>query len=119
MPNIGATNVTYTIRDRTKIGKRQLIYAQVAFGDGILTYPSGGVPLTTTKFEVNNLNSVEIIESDGKALKYEWDRDANTIRIINPTQEANSTQNVAGVEYVAATTVPAATTLEVEVIGYN
>ncbi len=119
MADLVAADVTYTIRDRTKIGKRQLIFASIAFGDASDTYPSGGVPLTTAKFEVNNLNSVEIFESNGKALLYEWDRSANTIRIFNPTQETNSNTNRAGVEYVAATTAPAATTLEVEVIGYN
>ena len=118
MADIGATNVTYTIRDTQKWGKKKLILASLAFGNGVLTYPSGGVPLTTTKFGVENVNSVQVLESNGKALIYEWDRSANTLRIINPTQESNANTNKAGVEYVAASTAPAATALEVEVIGY-
>lgn len=118
MANIGATNVTYTIRDTQKWGKKKLILASVAFGNDVLTYPSGGVPLTTTKFGVENVNSVEVLESNGSALIYEWDRSANTIRIINTTQELDVDVDRAGVEYVAATTAPAATALEVEVIGY-
>jgi len=117
MADIVAGDVSYTIRNRTKWGKRLLVHAQISFGTGVLTYPSGGVPLTSSKLGVDTLNSVEILESNGKALMYEWDRTANTIRIINPTQESNVNTNKAGVEYVAASTAPAATVLEVEVIG--
>lgn len=116
MPNIGATNVTYTIGERKKIGRKYFVFAQVSFGNAVLTYPSGGIPLTTAKFEVTDLDSVEIIESNGKALKYEWDRSANTIRIFNPTTETSG-GNQAGTEYVASTTAPATTVLQVEAWG--
>ncbi len=118
MANIGASNVTYTINDKKKWGTRYLTHATIAFGNAILTYPSGGIPLTNSKMEVTNLVSVEVVESDGKGLIYEWDRSANTIRILNPTQETNIDTNRAGVEYVAATTTPAATSLEVVIIGF-
>lgn len=117
MSNIVAGDVTYTINDRKKWGKRWLVHATIAFGDASDTYPSGGVPLTTAKLQVSTLHSVEILESNGKALLYERDRSANTIRIFNPTQETNSNANRAGVEYVAASTAPAATSLEVVVVG--
>ena len=117
MANIEATNVTYTIRDRIKEGGKFFVQAQISFGNGVLTYPSGGVPLTTSKLQVTNLDSVHVLESNGKALIYEWDRSANTIRIFNPTRETNVNTNRSGAEYVAATTAPATTALEVEVVG--
>ena len=117
MPNIGATNVTYSIGERKKIGRKFFVFAQVSFGNGVLTYPSGGIPLTTSKFEVTDLDSVEIVESNGKGLMYEWDRSANKIRIFNPTGESNVDTNKVGVEYIASTTAPAATVLQVEVWG--
>ena len=119
MANIGATDVTYTIRDRQKIQGRYLVQAQIGFGNTSLTYPSGGIPLTKAKLGLpTQISSLEIIESNGKALLYEWDRSADTIRIFNPTQETDANTNKAGVEYVAATTAPAVTVLEVEAIGF-
>jgi len=118
MANIGASNVTYTIRDKKKWGRRYLTHAAIAFGNATLTYPAGGIPLTNAKMEVTNLVSVEVLESNGKGLIYEWDRSANTIRIFNPTQETNANASRAGVEYVAATTAPAATVLEIVIIGF-
>jgi len=118
MADIGASNVTYTINDKKKWGPRYLTHATIAFGNSVLTYPSGGVPLTNSKMEVTNLVSVEVVESDGKGLIYEWDRSANTIRIFNPTQETNSNADRAGAEYVAATTAPASTSMEVVIIGF-
>lgn len=118
MANIGASDVTYTINDKKRWGTRYLTHATIAFGNATLTYPSGGIPLTKSKMEVTNLVSVEIFESNGKGLIYEWNRSANTIRIFNPTQETNSNTNRAGVEYVTATTAPAATSLEVVIIGF-
>jgi len=118
MANITATDVTYVIRDKKRWGPRYLTHGTIAFGDAALTYPSGGIPLTKSKMEVTNILSVEVVESNGKGLIYEWDRSANTIRIFNPTQETNVNANRAGVEYVAASTAPAATTLEVVIIGF-
>ena len=117
MANLAASDVTLTVRDRKIEGKRIFAWAQVAFGDAALTYPSGGVPLTLTKV-VDTALSVEVLESNGSALKYEWDRSAGTIRIFYPTQETNSNASRAGKEFTAATTAPAATTLEVEIVGY-
>ena len=117
MADIEATDVTYTIRDKKKWGPRYLTHASIAFGDSVLTYPDGGIPLTNSKMEVTNLVSVEILESNGSALMYEWDRSANTIRIFNPTREVSSGDR-AGLEYTAATDAPAATSLEVVIIGF-
>ena len=118
MADLEATDVTYTIRDKKRWGTRYLIHASIAFGDASSTYPDGGIPLTNSKLQVSNLLSVEILESNGDVLLYEWDRSANTIRIFNPTQELNVTANRAAVEYTAATDAPAATSLEAVVIGF-
>ena len=118
MADLEATDVSYTINERKKMRNRYFITAQISFGDASDTYPDGGIPLTTSKLGVDTLNSVEVLESNGKALKYEWDRSANTIRIFNPTTEDGSDTDQAGTEYVAATTAPAATVLQVEVMRY-
>lgn len=50
MADIAAGDVTYTIvHHRKGEDGRQRVVAKLVFGDGALTYPSGGVPLTKAK----------------------------------------------------------------------
>ncbi len=121
MADIAAGNVTYTINDREIIGTQHLIHVQIAFGNGALTYPSGGVPLTNTSMGIiRNINSLVITESNATALMYEWDKSANTIRIFYPTREYafGSAGTRAGVELTAASSAPPATVLQCVVMGW-
>ena len=117
---IAAGEVTYTTRDRVRIGKKYLVHTALAFGgtDNDL-YPSGGVALTTAKLGFRrNIDSLVVLESNGTALLFEWDRSANTIRIFYPTQETGSSANRAGVEFTANTTAIPTCALEVKAIGW-
>ena len=50
MADIAAGDVTYTIvHHRKGEDGRQRVVAKLVFGDGALTYPSGGIPLTKAK----------------------------------------------------------------------
>ena len=117
---IPATDVTYTIRDRVRIGRKYFTHAQITFGgtDNDL-YPTGGVAITTGSLGFRrNIDSLVILESNGDGLLYEWDRSAGTIRIFFPTQETGATANRAGVEYTANSTVLGTTALEVKAVGW-
>jgi hypothetical protein len=106
-----AGHVTYTIRDRVRIGKKYLIHAQLAFGSALGNdlYPEGGVALTNGSMGVrNDPNSVVILESNGSVALYEWDRSANTIRIFTEAR----------VEYDSNVTALGVTALEVVIIGW-
>ena len=119
MTDIAAANLTYTINDRTRIGKKYFVEATIAFGNGALTYPSGGIPLTTAKFGFRRgIDNVTIMESSASKYFYEWDKSANTIRIFYPTKHNTSADDVMGAEFTAATTAPAATSLEVYAVGW-
>lgn len=104
-------HVTYTIRDRVRIGKKYLIHALLEFGSALGNdlYPEGGVALTNGSLGLRNTaNSITILESNGSVALYEWDRSANTIRIFSETR----------VEYDSNVTALGATALEVMVIGW-
>lgn len=119
MPNIGATNVTHTVRDKQRLRNRYIVHAQISFGNTVLTYPSGGIPLTKAQLSLpENIDSLKVLESNGDGLKYEFDVSATKIRIFYPTQELNVNINRAGAEMTASSSAPAATVLEVRAIGY-
>lgn len=117
---VPAGDVTYTVRDKARIGRRTLVHAAIGFGgDDNDLYPTGGIPLTNASLGFRrDINSLVILESNGSGLLYEWDRSANTIRIFYPTQETGSTANRAGVELTGGTTALATTALEVKAIGW-
>ncbi len=117
---IAATEVTYTVRDRVRIGRKFLVHAAMAFGGTANDlYPTGGVAVTKESLGFRSLiNSLVILESNGDVLLYEWDRDANTIRIFYPTQETGSAANRAGAEFTANSTALGTTALEIKAIGW-
>ena len=107
---IPAGDVTYTIHNQVRIGKKRLVFASMNFGGtNNDLYPTGGVALTNAKLGLqNNPDSVVTLESGADALLYEWDRSANTIRIFTQAR----------VELAGENTVLADTTLELQVIGW-
>ena len=105
-----AGHVTYTIRDRVRIGKKYMIHALIEFGASTNDlYPAGGVALTNSSMGLRNTpNSVTILESNGATALYEWDRSANTIRIFSAI----------ATEYDSNVTTMSNTALEVMIIGW-
>jgi len=119
MADIAAANVTVTINKRWIQSRRKYVQATVAFGNGALTYPTGGVPLTLSKFGFKRfMDALLIMESNSDVLLYDFDRSAVTIGIYYPTQQTGATGNRAGVEFTGGSTAPAATSLEVLAIGW-
>ena len=117
---VAASEVTYTLRDRCRIGRKYIAHYALVFGgtDNDL-YTTGGVPLINEKMGFRrSIDSLSILESNGSGLLYEWDKSANTIRIFFPTQETGSAANRAGVEYTANSTVIGTTALEIKAIGW-
>lgn len=116
---VAAGEVGYTLHDRQTIGKKHITHVAITFGGTYDYYPDGGIPLTTLQLGmIRSVDSVVILESNGDALMYEWDRSANAIRIFYPTQETGSSANRAGIEFTKNVTNLSATTLELEVIGW-
>jgi hypothetical protein len=114
MAAIGSTDVTVTISDRDKdIGhgplSKNITIAGVAFGNGALTYPTGGVPLPTIgNFGYQRQIDFGAIEGDpGNGFVYKYDR-ANhkiliyTMGVVTGSTGAGATENGALAEDSAA-----------------
>lgn len=59
MANLSAGSVTYTVKNLRRGGNSRVNNrVQLAFGDGVLTYPAGGIPIT-----IGNLGCPNVVES--------------------------------------------------------
>lgn len=116
MAAIAASNVTYALVKKTvgESGYRKFVMT-IAFGDGTLTYPAGGIPLLAPSLgcpnQILELDLFSPSSSDGFVYKY--DAANNKVRIYQaPTVTPNPLVELGG----GAT--PAATTLYLEVEGW-
>lgn len=90
MADIAAADVAYTLQGGTASANpadpRFRGVFKVVFGNGSLTYPSGGVPLTKAKLgcptNLQQLTLLDNMSSDG--LIYKYDRTNAKIRIYKP-----------------------------------
>ena len=113
MGDLVSTDVTISVPvDKRDIGhgalQKNVTIADVTFGDGVLTYPAGGVPLPAKeKFGFSKTIDVGLIE-DASASGYvhKYDRTNHRIRIYN-----------AGTELTGGVTTPAAVTLRMLFVG--
>jgi hypothetical protein len=118
MAAIGTSNVTYTVVKQSKAGDAEKAYQfTIAFGNGTLTYPTGGVPLLQASLGCPNyLRSVVFVDpSNGDGYVYKWSQSANTVRIYQSGVESASAAALAELGTGAA---PSATTLVAEVVGW-
>lgn len=87
MADLAASSVTYTLQEGTQgacpSDPRYSAVFKLAFGDGALLYPSGGIPLTLGKLGCpSHLQSFELMDqSDGSGYLFKYDRDNAKLRI--------------------------------------
>jgi len=119
MPDIAASNVTHTRNRVDNLNGTKVWYGSVSFGNGSLTYPSGGIPSAKNVYGfAKRILSWEVVESNGDALLYEYDISAEKIRAFFPTQQTGATGNRAGIEFTGGSTAPTATVLQVKATGF-
>jgi len=120
MPDLVASDVTYTLVKQDVAGGRgqRKNTVDVTFGDGALTYPSGGVPLTKGNLGMpNTVETFYFTEPDADdGFLYKYDASAETVRIYQG--DNNNASDAPLIELVAASATPADTTLRVTVEGY-
>lgn len=119
MANIAASDVVYVELSKS-IGESGYKQRQmtVQFGDGVLTYPAGGIPLDAGKLGCpNQIRSLELFSpASANGFVYKYDLTNNKIRIYQGDND-----NVADaplIELVAATATPASATLALSVVGW-
>lgn len=119
MADIAAADVTYAlVKQRKEDSSNKVVNLTVTFGNGALTYPSGGIPLTAAKMGCPNQILSVMLNSPASSngFVYKYDLTNNKIRIYQGDND-----NVADaplIELVASTATPAAATLALEVTGW-
>lgn len=115
MANIAATDVTVTVLNRrTMDSGRKSMNLQLAFGNGVLTYPAGGIPVT--KAQLGLPNAVEsLVVYDGSEGGYAWSWDATNSKLFALADGGGA----AGTPLAQPSTVAiAAQTLRCEALGW-
>lgn len=116
MANIASGNVTYTMLNQRKLGdSRNSNRIRLAFGDGALTYPAGGIPLLKGSMGCPVvIESMVVVDQGTSGYKFQYDQDVEKLVIMHADYDA-----VADGALIQASAVAiAAQTIEVEVIGY-
>lgn len=120
MADIAASDLTYTLQpgSHQNGGSQNVRIYTVAFGDGTLTYPSGGVPITKGDIGCpTDIQAAKIMDdSDGDGLVYKYDLANDKIRIY--TADYDATADGALIELTAGTSAVAAATLYIEFTGW-
>lgn len=120
MADIAAADVTYAVvnqhQQKVVQGRRQGKFS-VAFGDGALTYPTGGVPVTKAKLGCPNIIESFIMEGTGaNGFIYKYDQANEKIRIYQGDNDGVA--DGALVELAGGSATPAAATLYVIATGW-
>ena len=118
MADIAAGDVTYTlVKQRKEDSGNKVINLTVAFGNGTLTYPSGGIPLTAAKMGCPNQIISCMLNSPASSNGFVYKYDLTNNKLIYQGDNDNSA-DAALIELVAATDTPAAATLALQVTGW-
>lgn len=89
MADLAATDVAYTeqvgsAKASPADPRRSAIFTLV-FGDGALTYPAGGVPLTKAKLGCpTNIDELQIMDAGTSGFNIKFDSANGKIRLFNP-----------------------------------
>lgn len=124
MTALASTDVTVTVNSRDKdIGHGALSkfmgIATIVFGDGALTYPTGGVPLPAIgQFGLQRQVDIGLIEQpSGDGYVYKYDRTNHKIRIYQNVDPADTGGADTPLVEMGTGEAPAATTIKMVFIG--
>lgn len=124
MANIAATDITLTLltQRRSEDGRRVNVFT-MAFGDGVLTYPAGGVPITKAKLGCPNvIEQLTVFDKGTSGYAWTYDRaNEKLVAIQAPAQtHAHDLLVLGGGTIVADSTIGAdASTQLVKVAATN
>lgn len=119
MADIASTDVTY-VQKSSSVGSDMVVHRvfSIAFGDGVLTYPAGGVPLLGGQLGCpNDVQSFKFVDSaNANGFVYKYDFVNKKIRIYQGDNDAVADGPL--VELAGGVATPAAATLYAEVSGF-
>lgn len=92
MAAIASANVTYTITKTRKLEDgRKMVHATLAFGNGALTYPTGGVPLLPGSLGCPNvIDSFVVDDNGGSIYEFSFVKSTNALKLFGNGTHAHS-----------------------------
>ena len=116
MANIAAGDITYSLlQNRSLANSKKSNLVQLVFGDGALTYPAGGVPITIAKLGCPVIvESMAVVAQGTSGYKFQYDRANAKLVMIQGDNDGVAD----GPGNQPSTVAIAAQTIEVEVIGW-
>lgn len=83
MADLAVGDVTYTILKKRIYNSRRHILVQLAFGDGALTYPAGGIPLSKGNLGCpNDVESLVVVGQGTSGYKFQYIRSTNKLVMV-------------------------------------
>jgi hypothetical protein len=81
MANLAASDITVTILNKRRENGRSHFNVKLAFGNGVLTYPAGGVPISKGVLGCPNvIESLTVYDSGTSG--YKWSYDAANEKLV-------------------------------------
>jgi hypothetical protein len=109
MAGIASTNVTVTLSKLERLGSELKAVGTIAFGNGALTYPSGGVPLPAlSNFRLRSANRMFLLGGEASGYVYKYDQTNHKIRIYQ-TAAVTPAGTVAAPVFTGESYTPAGT----------
>lgn len=84
MADIAASNVTYTLLNQRKLSdSRNLNRVRLAFGNGALTVPANGIPLTKGKLGCPSvIESMVIVDQGTSGYRFQYDQSVEKLVVM-------------------------------------
>lgn len=116
MTALSGVTASVSLRAGLKTDKFLKVSAVLTFGDGALTYPSGGIPVTAAQLGFRNaIRDILFVDaSGGDGYLYKYDLTNNKVRIY----QGNYTASAVGPLVELGAVAVAATTLKIEAEGF-
>lgn len=117
MADIAAANVAYSILTRRNLGNsRKQNRVQLSFGDGALTYPAGGIPISKGKCGCPVvIESMVVVDQGTSGYKFQYDQSAEKLVVMQAPAQTHDHD----VLLIGGLTLDAAMGLNVATLGKN
>ena len=117
MANIAAGDVTYTlVKARVGDGSLKKNLVRLAFGDGALTYPAGGIPITIGNLGCPvDVQSMVVVDKGTSGYSFMYDQSAAKLVMF----QAPAQTHTHDVKVIASITEDAAVGLQGQIFGKN
>ena len=113
MPDLAATDVTTTLLTERRLGDHRVSNRiRLAFGDGALTVPAGGIPMTKGDMGCpTTIESLHVVDKGTSGFIFYWDQSAEKM-VVWQSAGANAEMDEADTVAIAAQII------EAEVVGF-